>query len=203
MLKVPFAHKLSVPWAKKRYERPKIFDIGHGKCGTQSLTRAMTMLGFKSVHWLKPGGGPLRHHVENNIKANRNLLYGFEDYEFYSNFMGELYFKRLDKEYPRSKFIFPDRDLDSWLLSMENHVLLNQKNRNYKYGNLTVNKDLWTKRWYAHRESIDHYFCDREHDLLRINIINGEGWDKMCPFFGVDIPNEPFPKMNVTKNKLL
>jgi Sulfotransferase domain len=30
-----------------------------------------------------------------------------------------------------------------------------------------------------------------------MDITNGDGWDKLCPFLGLDIPDTPFPKSNV------
>ena len=30
-----------------------------------------------------------------------------------------------------------------------------------------------------------------------MNICDGDGWEVLCPFLGKDIPNVPFPKLNV------
>ena len=44
------------------------------------------------------------------------------------------------------------------------------------------------------------YFKDRPNDLLVMNICNGEGWEKLCPFLNKPVPDAPFPKENVTEN---
>jgi hypothetical protein len=36
------------------------------------------------------------------------------------------------------------------------------------------------------------------HRLLVMNIIEGDGWDKLCPFLGTKIPSLPFPHENPT-----
>ena len=36
----------------------------------------------------------------------------------------------------------------------------------------------------------------RPGDFLVINIPAGEGWDKLCPFLGLPVPDAPFPLKN-------
>jgi len=38
------------------------------------------------------------------------------------------------------------------------------------------------KAYRRHHESVVEYFNDRPRDLLVLNIIEGEGWDKLCRF---------------------
>ena len=42
------------------------------------------------------------------------------------------------------------------------------------------------------------YFRDRSDDILILDIISGDGWEKLCPFLDRDIPDVPFPKTNTT-----
>ena len=44
---------------------------------------------------------------------------------------------------------------------------------------------------------INTYFKNRPNDLLVMNICEGDGWEMLCPFLGTDIPDVPFPKLNV------
>jgi hypothetical protein len=32
-----------------------------------------------------------------------------------------------------------------------------------------------------------------EPNLLRMNVCAGEGYEKLCPFLGIAVPNEAFP----------
>jgi Sulfotransferase domain len=47
-----------------------------------------------------------------------------------------------------------------------------------------------------HHRDIKRYFSTRPDDLLEMNIIAGEGWDKLCPFLGVPLPSVPFPHLH-------
>ena len=62
------------------------------------------------------------------------------------------------------------------------------------------NREGYIKKELAFKENkcndIKEYFKDRPGDLLVMNICEGEGWEKLCPFLGVPIPNEPFPNVN-------
>ena len=43
-----------------------------------------------------------------------------------------------------------------------------------------------------HHRDVRSYFDGRD-DFIEFRITEGDGWEKLCPFLGVDIPEEPFP----------
>jgi hypothetical protein len=43
---------------------------------------------------------------------------------------------------------------------------------------------------------VHDYFRERPDDLLVLNICAGEGWERLCPFLGQDVPGIPFPWAN-------
>ncbi len=45
------------------------------------------------------------------------------------------------------------------------------------------------------------FFRERTGDLLVMDITQGDGWDKLCPFLKKIIPDAHFPQKNVKKNK--
>ena len=107
-------------------------------------------------------------------------------------------FQELDRVYRHAKFIFTYRDIDSWLLSRKMHVLRNQSNSRYKGGFVRVQKAKWRRLWkHYHATALEH-FQDRPDDILFMNIIKGDGWDRLCPFLGLPTPNVPFPRLNVS-----
>jgi hypothetical protein len=177
----------------------KILNIGFGKSGTLSLTKAFEILGYKSVH-CETGEVRLRDVFKNNMKRGARILEGFEEYEFLSDFKGEFFYKELDIQYPNSKFIVTMRDLEGWLASMEKHVERNQKNPNYKYNFLKVEKEKWAEKREEKFTEIKKYFKDRPEDFLIMDIANGDGWEKLCCFLGKPIPAEAFPHKNKTIN---
>jgi hypothetical protein len=36
-----------------------------------------------------------------------------------------------------------------------------------------------------------------------MDVTKGEGWEQLCPFLGLDVPVEPFPKINDFQSPLL
>ena len=61
----------------------------------------------------------------------------------------------------------------------------------------SVIEALLARKHYKY-DRIKEYFVDRPDDLLVIQICDGEGWQKLCPFLGEKIPEESFPARNIT-----
>jgi hypothetical protein len=45
-------------------------------------------------------------------------------------------------------------------------------------------------------EEVRSYFADRPGDLLVLDVVGGEGWERLCPFLGLEPPAGPFPRLN-------
>ena len=173
----------------------KVFHIGFNKSGSTSLAVAMEILGFKSIHyWCN--GKRLFDIVRENVNDRRPILDGFDSYDFFADFEGQLFLKELDVEYPNSKFILTIRELNDWLESRKKHAIRNQRNPNYKYDFLTVSKEKWKIQRENVLSRISNYFRDRPDDLLIIDICRGQGWETLCEFLSIPAPTEPFPHRN-------
>ncbi|MDZ7755181.1 sulfotransferase family protein [Rhodohalobacter sp.] len=105
-------------------------------------------------------------------------------------------FKELDAAYPGSKFILTVRDEESWLNSAkkhfgETHVGLHE----WLYGDgvLKGNEELYLKRFREHYRDVQAYFEGREQDLLVMDLIGGDKWEKLCPFLEEPIPDKASP----------
>lgn len=174
--------------------KPKIFCIGLNKTGTISLHHALELLGFRSLHWGGPETGRI---IQATAAAGRPLVADLDEYDAFSDLaILSKQFRLLDSQYPGSKFILSTRPIDGWLQSREAHVLRNQERaRTGEYtGNfLEVDVDAWRTEFVDHHRKVEEYFAGREQDLLVFRITEGDGWEKLCPFLGVEIPNEPFP----------
>jgi len=45
-----------------------------------------------------------------------------------------------------------------------------------------------------HQKNAREYFQNRPDDFLIMDICHGDGWEKLCPFFGIEtLPDKPFP----------
>jgi hypothetical protein len=58
-----------------------------------------------------------------------------------------------------------------------------------------LEKDLFIEKYLMHNASIRDYFSNRDN-LLIMNLAEGEGWEKLCSFLGLPIPDKPFPHAN-------
>jgi hypothetical protein len=188
----------------------KVFCLGLAKTGTTSLHRAFLELGLKSIHHgppdsktiaeLKQGHDRLIEQIRQCKQQGELLLKYLHEYDAYCDIGAIIYdFELLDRQYPNSKFIYTDRQMDDWLDSMVRHVERNVENvgKNlYQTNFVEIEEEKWRSNKIAHLERVKAYFKDRPQDLLSMNIIEGDGYEKLCPFLGLEIPNSSFPCKN-------
>lgn len=74
-----------------------------------------------------------------------------------------------------------------WLRTLRRMVL---------YETVDFERDKYVEAYKRHHDDVRRYFRKRPSDLLEINIIEGEGWEKLCPFLGLPIPDMSFPRSN-------
>jgi hypothetical protein len=53
-------------------------------------------------------------------------------------------------------------------------------------------------KYFITGENIKNFFKDKPDQFLELRICEGEGWEKLCPFLDVDVPDFPFPYENKT-----
>ena len=187
------------PWSSRRASFPesmRIFGVGFNKTGTTSLHRALLALGFTSLHW---GGPPVRYAVEGALAEGRPLLSDIEQVDAYSD-IEPLYrnFDIVDRQYPGSRFVLTERDVDEWIDSRRRHVERNRRLRaagHYHGAFLDIAPDQWRRDFEVHYAWVKQHFAGRE-ELLVLRISDGEGYEQLCPFLGVDVPEHPFPWSN-------
>jgi len=184
----------------KVFNKMKIICIGFNKTGTLSLNKAFLSLGFNSKH----------RHFENkpipdimlaNKSAGRKLLDGMEFADCVMDFYPQ-YFKELHEQYPDCKFILTTRNKNDWLRSRTAHVKRNQRDQNYEGGWLKVEKRTWSREWNQYHSEVLNHFKDSSNFLV-LDICAGEGFEKLCPFLSLPVPDAPFPELNATPHRSL
>lgn len=168
----------------------KVFVIGLSGTGTRSLHWAFQMLGISSCHYpMSPDD--------------------FDRYQALSDIPVTCRFKALDELYPGARFIYTTRNLDSWLNNRSRKPpdqvpvpFWMRLNRMLTYGTLGYDKEKLRQahqRWDA---EIRGHFAGRDGDLLIMSILEGEGWEVLCPFLGAEVPEgTPFPKVSASKRR--
>jgi len=170
-------------------KKAKVFGIGLSRTGTNSLNKALEILGYKACHYPES-------------------LEEIEEYDAATDIPVARDYKILDKKYPGSKFILTIREMDDWLISMnlflkkhppETRSRETLQMRSDVYGSLVFDERKITQAYERHLQDVKRYFKRRERDLLILNICAGEGWEKLCPFLGKPIPSRKFPRLNVLR----
>ena len=125
------------------------------------------------------------------------------NYDFVNDFPICFKYKHIVNVFPEAKAILTIRNIDDWLNSCKTHWSTHTENNgnwnNYKlemFGSLTFNEFNFRKVYANHINEVTTFFDPTQ--LLIMDIANGDGWDKLCPFINVDIPNVTFPHTNKT-----
>jgi hypothetical protein len=191
----------------------KIFGIGLSRTGSTSLTEALTILGYRAVHFPTDSvtqSEYFRFFADPTEALRLSLL---NRYDAITDNPISCVYRELDRAYPGSKFILTVRDKESWLRSCElwwkRFVTPLMENDNFQpywsfmrlvgmmtYGTPYFNARLFSRAYETHLKAVTDYFRGRAGDLLVLDICADEGWHKLAPFIGVQVPDVMFPRRN-------
>jgi len=197
-----------------------VFQIGMICAGSTSLCEALNILGIPSLHW--EGPGPDYRQFENdvipeNIKSGKRLFYPYDkQFTGFLDFNGLQFYQTLYEMYPKSKFIFTWRANLPWFKSA---LRLNKSRwrsgepvytgagpRREQLANTNNGQDMPAKElalkmkdmqdYWIQNQEIPKFFKDDSRFLeMRICDGNGDGWEKLCNFLEMPIPNVDFPNL--------
>lgn len=173
----------------------KVFCIGFHKTGTTSMAKALSALGYK----VTGPNGTRDPDIARNVYEMAAALLKKND-AFQDNPWPIIY-KWCHEQYPDAKFILTLRDPERWYESQRKHFAASTTPmREWIYGpgfGAPLNhKSRYQERFNAHNAEVIEYFKDKDN-LLVVDITDGDGWNKLCPFLGKAIPKDlPFPHAN-------
>ncbi len=188
----------------------KIFCIGINKTATTSLEVAWRILGYDNIY--SPNSTRNQEIVYAGLNKDYSLIFRvIKHFELFKDrpFNTVKMYKMLDKHFLDCKFILTTRDEESWWNSTNKWLSFNNsyhptddirlfKIDLYKkhFETNTFSKESFIKYYREYNNEVREYFKGNPN-FLEMNICDGDGWDKLCPFLGVEIPDRPFPKENV------
>jgi hypothetical protein len=175
--------------------KPKVFCIGFHKTGTTSLELALIKLGYRVTGSFGTKDPDIAGKVHAMAYAMVDQFDAFEDNPW------PVLYQELDQRYPGSKFILTRRPAEAWIQSqLRDFASTETPMRRWIYGEdagcPAGNEDTYIARYERHNREVLEYFADRASDLLIFDLPKGDGWDKLCPFLGHEVPDEPFPHAN-------
>jgi len=196
----------------------RIFVVGFPKCGTTSLHGSFLNHGITSIHWsdylnqslmflvaykieeAKKEGVPLLTHLD-NYKAFSQMDACIYDYCYWPQLLDV---PTLNEQYPNSRFIFNDRDIEKWIRSVSHWVAHDQnlRERLIKFdipglpkGKGKEDKEL--EDWYLwHKNNMIDYFKNRDNFIV-FNIENDDP-KKLGEFLNIE--NFSIPHLNRSKH---
>jgi len=178
----------------------KLFIIGLPRTGTTSISVALLEHDFMVAHTAF-------------TKRAFELADVVSDAPCFSDY------KELDAIFPGSKFVYLDRNLDSWILSIQmllkkmeqrldpvtgvfSPVLKRSFNEVFA---LTSTEDPHTREhleacYLKHKKEVFDYFSERD-DLLSINLSHENSLTALLEFLGIEVKeNKQFPHLNIGRH---
>lgn len=186
----------------------KVVGSGLGRTGTLSLKHALEQLGFGPCHHMievfgHPQSMPL-WVAAGEGQGDWDLI--FRDYAAAVDYPTAAFWREIAAHFPEAKVVHSTRNPDSWFDSTQATI--------FAPGSFADNPPPAAKAFFdaftgpmagrVHDRAfmIDHF---RRHEAqVRATISRdrllvfeaGEGWDRLCAFLGVPVPDTPFPSAN-------
>lgn len=174
-------------------DRAKVICTGFHKTGTSSFGRALQVLGYRVA-------GPFG--VRDRSIAERALPSALERlarHDAAQDNPWPLLFREIDEAVPGCRFVHVERDEDAWLSSVVRHfggTSTPMREWIYGVGDPVGNEEVYVARYRAHNDAVRSHFSGRPDDLLVLRLEDDPGWEPLCRFLDVPVPDAPFPHAN-------
>lgn len=194
----------------------KVIGAGLGRTGTFTLKTALEMLGFGPCHHMvevlaNPAQVPFWNRAADGEPVEWEDV--FAGYNAMVDWPGCHFYAELAERYPEAKVILSRRDPERWYESMSETILksmammgfepgqavpadhpmkfggviISQKTFGHDYGKANV-----IAAFKRHIEGVRKTIPPER--LLEFEA--AQGWEPLCAFLGVPVPDEPFPRTN-------
>jgi hypothetical protein len=212
----------------KPNERPyrgiEVISAGWGRTGTNSLMKALEILGFDPCYHMEKviqdGAADVWADVYKGKPYNFDDIFGPKKYRATCDFPSCVYWKEQLQKYPHAKVVLSTRDPIKWHKSCMDTIFKAMPGNpltpfglqvcNYfnlgPIGNLsreivtriffnhTADRDFATKLFTNFNESV---IAECPKDKLLVFQVE-QGWEPLCKFLDCPIPDVPFPRVNDT-----
>ncbi|CDS08325.1 hypothetical protein LRAMOSA02273 [Lichtheimia ramosa] len=205
----------------------KVIGAGYGRTGTDSLRTALNILGYNCFHMRNVLMGDVDRHPEvfcdaylhPNKPVDWDMLY--EGFDAAVDWPTVSFVDRLMKYYPDAKIVLTDRDADSWYRSVKSTLFpmtqeaMRNRDKMTEYmkrvdeldNALILDGVLKDADRFSDEEAIKamynaHVTWVKENvPSERLYIMQlGEGWEGLCNFLHVPVPDVPYPSANNSKS---
>ncbi|MGB5172541.1 MAG: sulfotransferase family protein [Eudoraea sp.] len=190
-----------------------IIGAGVGRTGTYSLRLAINQLGFGPCHHMEEVLKNMDIQVplwSEALKENANWGAIYDGFNSAVDWPTAGFFRELIKEYPTAKFILTERNPENWADSFGSTIykLLGGRDKApekmqdwLKMANEVITKTGFPEGldreglmngFIAHNKAVREVIPEEQLLVFQVK----EGWEPLCKFLKVPVPNEPFPRTN-------
>ena len=199
----------------------KVIGAGFGRTGTLSLKEALEKLGYGPCHHMKEvfqNGDQAEYFYLASIGESLDWDEVFKDYNSAVDWPAAAYYKELSDKYPDAKVILGMRDAGSWYDSASKTIyqmsqnfpkwirfILPRADKIFKMIDKTVFGEPFSyqfeDREFAMRVFNDHVEAAKKSipDEKLLMHSAKDGWEPLCAFLDVPVPEEPYPWVNDSK----
>jgi hypothetical protein len=195
----------------------EIIGPGFGRTGTNSLQFALQQLGFGPCHHMHEiGEHPELLDAWDNFSRGGSADWDsmFAGYRSQVDWPGAAVWRELIRYYPDAKVVLTVRDPDAWYDSMEKTIIpfmATHRDNPDPHGRAIA--DMTQRQ--INQRVFGGRITDRAHAIatFRANVAAvtatvpperllvfdvKQGWEPLCGFLGVAVPDTPFPRVNST-----
>jgi len=188
----------------------KVIGTGFGRTGTDSMRKALNLLGVGPTHHMLEVGksATLQKRWHKLIKGGKpgwdTLFIG---YHACVDWPSAFYWRALVEEYPDAKVLLTMRPAESWWISFEATILkyINKNDDPNGFAQLLVAEQVFEGRP-ADREHAIEIYNQNTEDIIstvvpdRLLIHNlGDGWEPLCKWLSLPVPNVHYPVSNTSR----
>ncbi|MEW1615334.1 MULTISPECIES: sulfotransferase family protein [unclassified Streptomyces] len=190
-----------------------IIGVGFGRTGSTSLKAALERLGFGPCHHMTdllrlPERADLWEAAADGEEADWEAL--FAGFRSTVDWPGTAFWRELVARYPDARVILSVRDPDRWYESARSTIGRELRPGTWRPEAVpllrVVERVVWQRTFDGRFGEPDHakqVFTDHaaqvreavEPGRLLVHEIS-KGWEPLCAFLGVPVPDEPFPRLN-------
>ena len=193
----------------------EVIGAGYGRTGTFTLKTALEMLGFGPCHHMveileHPELAPFWNRAAEGEKVDWEEIFG--KYRATVDWPGCSFYAELAERYPDAKVILSSRDPERWYESMSQTILKTMSDdlkqgsdvradNPMRFAGLLIAEKAFGRDF--SRENVIAEFKRHEQEVRdtiaaeRLLVFDArQGWEPLCEFLGVPVPDEEFPKTN-------
>ncbi|SDB51528.1 hypothetical protein SAMN03097699_1845 [Flavobacteriaceae bacterium MAR_2010_188] len=190
-----------------------IIGAGVGRTGTYTLRLALNQLGHGPCHHMEEVVKNMDVQVSlwsETLKGNTNWSAIYHGYNSAVDWPTAGFYRELIKEYPMAKFILTERSPESWADSFGStiyklvegrdeapdkmHNWLNMVNQVLTKTGFPdgLGRDELIKGFIAHNKAVRETIPEAQLLIFQVK----DGWEPLCKFLDLPVPNQPFPRTN-------